>query len=106
MRRELGAWGVDGETAVFELMVSELVTNAIVHGRGDVDVTVSLTGDEIRMEVIDQGRGAGEIGPSRLDPETVGGWGLQVIDGLADEWGAWREADRTRVWMVRRVRRW
>ena len=87
-------------------MISELVTNAIVHGRGDVDVDLSLAGDSVRMEVTDQGRGAGPIGPSGLGPEVVGGWGLQVIDGLADEWGARREADRTRVWMVRRVRRW
>ena len=106
MRSELDTWGVDGETPLFELMVSELVTNAIVHGQGDVDVTVALTGDMIRMEVIDQGQGAGLIGPADVDPLAVGGWGLQVIDGLADSWGARREADRTRVWMERRVRRW
>lgn len=105
MRKELGTWGIDGETALFELMVSELVTNAIVHGRGDVDVTVSLAGDTVRMEVIDEGRGAGPIGPAEIDPWAVGGWGLHVIDGLADHWGARREADRTRVWMERRVHR-
>ena len=98
--------GVAGETPLFELMVSELVTNAIVHGQGDVDVTVSLTGNKVRMEVIDGGGGTGLIGPADVDPLSVGGWGLQVIDGLADSWGARREADRTRVWMERRVRLW
>ncbi len=105
MRTELRAWGLGSDTGVFELAVSELVTNAIVHGAGAVDVTVSLAGDRVRMEVVDEGDGVGPIGPAFADPDAVGGWGLQVIEGLSDEWGARREADHTWVWMERRCRR-
>lgn len=105
VRTELGAWGVPGCSGDFELATSELVTNAIVHGEGAVDVTVSLCGDRLRLEVADHGNPAGAIRPQVTAPAGIGGWGLRFIGALSDSWGALRVDEQTQVWMERRVGR-
>jgi anti-sigma regulatory factor (Ser/Thr protein kinase) len=99
------AWGLGPDSASYELAVSELVTNAIVHGSGPIEVSVSLQGDLVHMEVADQGPGA-EASPDSLPAGAtgMGGWGLKIIEGLSDNWGESHEAHRTRVWMERRYR--
>lgn len=70
------------------LLLSELVTNAVQHGGAapdrDVEVRLSATSERVRVEVEDPGA---DGGPSaeRLTPE--GGWGLVLVDHLADQWG-------------------
>src|SRR2546430_1640382 len=73
-----------------QLMASELVTNAIVHG-GDrerpVRMEVRANEDSMRVTVIDAGNG---FDPDRLvgpSPEQAGGWGLPVVASLAYRWG-------------------
>ena len=46
------------EAPTFELAVSELVTNALVHGEGVVEVTLTATGTSVRLEVLDHGHDA------------------------------------------------
>ena len=86
--------------AELRLLVSELVTNAVRHGppRGtEVELEVRLEGPRARVDVIDGGRGFVPPGPPP-DPGRAGGWGLVVVDRLADRWGV--ETDRgTRVWL-------
>ncbi|WP_283139710.1 ATP-binding protein [Rhizohabitans arisaemae] len=70
-----------------ELVLSELVTNAVVHGSG-VDVAISLVhkGDSIRVEVSDHGS---DSSPIRRDPspDADGGRGLLLVDSIASRWG-------------------
>src|SRR2546423_11607944 len=72
------------------LLVSELVTNAVRHGRpvGDdgVELKVWLDRGMARVEVVD---GGGGFSPPDGPPEggQPGGWGLVVVDRLADRWG-------------------
>ena len=102
VRDQLAAWGLERDQMALELAVSELVTNAIVHGRGRVDLCISLARGRVRLDVSDEGPGAAP-GPDGGDGTTVGGWGLRLIDDMSDDWGTGREGDRAHVWMERRA---
>jgi anti-sigma regulatory factor (Ser/Thr protein kinase) len=82
------------ETA--RLLVSELVTNGILHGGAGrpVDVSIEHADGTVRVEVSDRGPG---FAPRPRLPDETGGWGLYLIDQLADRWGVARDGC-TRVW--------
>jgi serine phosphatase RsbU (regulator of sigma subunit)/integral membrane sensor domain MASE1/anti-sigma regulatory factor (Ser/Thr protein kinase) len=82
------------------LLVSELVTNSIRHahiGSGDtIELRVAVFADRLRVEVSDGG--AGFVRRVRAPERGSGsGWGLYLVDQLADRWGVSRD-DATRVW--------
>ena len=105
VHHQLLVWGLGSESEPYELAVSELATNAIVHGSGPFEVSVSLHGDVVHLEVADQGPETGtSLYSQPAGAADVGGWGLKIIDGLSEDWGESHEADRTRVWMERRYR--
>ncbi len=83
-----------------KLMVSELVTNGIVHGaRGD-DAPVILdlrVNGEIRCSVLDQGPGFA----TQARKDARGGWGLRLVEQLSDRWGMECSPRRTEVWFER-----
>ena len=104
VRSQLEAWGLAAEQPALELAVSELVTNAIVHGCGQVEVRLTDLDGCVRLVVGDEGtvgtprptaRGGGSDGE--------GGWGLRLVEGLSDTWGTHRDGGRTEVWMERRT---
>jgi anti-sigma regulatory factor (Ser/Thr protein kinase) len=70
------------------LLLSELVTNAIQHGGAGPDETVQVrlasSANKVRVEVFDPGSN-GEPPRDRLD--EGGGYGLLLVDRLADGWG-------------------
>jgi anti-sigma regulatory factor (Ser/Thr protein kinase) len=82
------------------LLVSELVTNSVRHsdgpGDGLVNLDVSVSGRSLRVEVADSGRGF-EPQPRDDDRSRPGGWGLYLVDELADRWGVSHDG-LTRVW--------
>jgi anti-sigma regulatory factor (Ser/Thr protein kinase) len=79
------------------LLVSELVTNAVRHARGEgVRLVVAHTGGVLRVEVHDPGRGFTVRKPP-TDPLRASGWGLVLVEELADRWGV-EHSPRTRVW--------
>ncbi len=75
------------------LMVSELVTNALLHGIGTISMRVDLEPDGLRVEIADDGNV--RLSPSPT-PGAHGGWGLRIVGELADDWGV-REGS-TKVW--------
>lgn len=81
------------------LLVSELVSNAVLHSRGPSDAPIILTAeasaDAIRITVTDAGRGF--IPQARDRPGVDGGYGLYVVDRAASQWGVDRVGG-TRVW--------
>lgn len=79
-----------------KLIVSELVTNAIQQDASNVHLVLQLTGDVLHLEVSDWGGGH----PVRRDPrpEEASGRGLNIVDCLADSWGAAVAEGRTTVW--------
>ena len=74
-------------------MVSELVTNAVVHGVGAISLRIDAEAETVRIEVADEGGVA--LAPSPA-PGAHGGWGLRIVEQLADDWGVL--GGSTRVW--------
>jgi anti-sigma regulatory factor (Ser/Thr protein kinase) len=77
------------------ILASELVSNAVRHGRGRIKLQVRVDDDRVLVEVIDEGEG---LAPSIRDRdlEKVGGWGLRAVDAAASRWGAYEGT--THVW--------
>jgi anti-sigma regulatory factor (Ser/Thr protein kinase) len=88
------------------LIVTELVTNSVRHSDGgtQVSVDVEVTGDRVRIEVTDSGTGFTPR-PRTPGQSREGGWGLHLVDRLADRWGVSGEAGGTRVWLEIDLRR-
>jgi anti-sigma regulatory factor (Ser/Thr protein kinase) len=81
------------------LLVSEVVSNAVLHSSGpadaSIDVTVVVSEEAVRVTVTDAGEGftPGERDPARLD----GGYGLFLLEKVASRWGVDASAPTT-VW--------
>ena len=90
--RTCHAWEMP-DAANAELVVSELVANAVLHGFGHVSLQLYDTGDGLRIEVED----GNPAPPVSTDghPGRVGGFGMQIVERLAD-WG-WRQSSRGKV---------
>jgi anti-sigma regulatory factor (Ser/Thr protein kinase) len=79
-----------------ELLVSELVTNALRYASEPVEVGVDLDGRRLRVEVCDDGEGM-----PRVVHESVWsdhGRGLRLVAAISDRWGVFSELDGKRVW--------
>ena len=89
-RQRLAEWAsadLDGpELHDAKLLVTELVTNALVHGRGKIEIRAELDENRVLVEVVDQGHGFARI-IREHDFDQVGGRGLNLVDALASRWG-------------------
>lgn len=76
-----------------ELLVSELVTNAITHGSGIVRLSIDCANHSLSVTVSDDEPSAPMIQPERMLSD--GGRGLRMIESLASAWGVNpRDGDR------------
>lgn len=92
--RTCQAWGIPGAASA-ELVVSELVANAVMHGWGHVVLRLFDTGDGLRIEVED----ANPAPPVTTDGHAgrIGGFGMRIVERLGD-WG-WRPSGEGKlVW--------
>jgi PAS domain S-box-containing protein len=84
-----------------QLLVSEVVTNAVRHGgarQGEhIDVRIALTPTQVRIEVRDPGPGFADVTPQLPATDRGGGYGLYLVDLLAHDWGVSGE-EGTCVW--------
>jgi anti-sigma regulatory factor (Ser/Thr protein kinase) len=81
------------------LLLSEVVTNSVRHaglGDGDAIDVVLEAGDVLRIEVRDGGAGFERAEPEP-DPARPSGWGLYLVEQLADRWGV-EPGPPTTVW--------
>ena len=60
------------------LIVNELVSNAVKHGRGAVELTLQVQGNNIRLEVCDDGPGFAQ----GFDPFVAAHTGLELIENI------------------------
>jgi anti-sigma regulatory factor (Ser/Thr protein kinase) len=100
-RRFISEWFAavlaDGTLATARLLVSELVTNAVTHGRGRVTLRAQLSELRLLVEVIDEGAGfEPEFRERDFERPGLGGWGLRIVDTESSRWGVRR--DRSHVW--------
>ncbi|HEX3899435.1 MAG TPA: SpoIIE family protein phosphatase [Mycobacteriales bacterium] len=77
-------------------VVSELVTNAILHGEEPVTLRLSRTGNALRLEVEDAGHTMPIV--SRASADTMTGRGLSLIAALASGWGVTESPGGKIVW--------
>ncbi len=88
-RRFVGAtltsWGCANLIDVVSLLVSEVVTNAVLHARSDVVLHVVSGRHLVRVEVSDSSTTAPVIRPHNDD--AMSGRGLVLVDELASSWG-------------------
>jgi anti-sigma regulatory factor (Ser/Thr protein kinase) len=87
------------------LLVSELVTNGVRHGgSGKIRLHVRRIDDDvIRVEVLDTGDGfVPTPGVRDQQPLEPGGWGLVLVERLADRWGVESDGE-TLVWFELRA---
>ena len=93
----LSKWSLDEAADDINLVVDELVTNAIKHARSPVTVSIAHRTDRIIVNVDDASSESPRpdmlAGP--LDEE---GRGLRLVSHVAREWGSTRLPDGKRVW--------
>lgn len=82
----LDLWDLTGSVAEdVVIAVSELVSNAVLHGRGDVSLRIRYIGPELRIEVTDANPAPAELRKANDDEDS--GRGLLLVAGLAQDWG-------------------
>jgi serine/threonine-protein kinase RsbW len=83
------------------LVVSELVTNSILHARLSFDDKISLrvtvSDGAVRGSVCDPGPGFMMPAEPAPRPDLSGGWGLPIVETISDRWGVKRNGDAC-VW--------
>ncbi|MEU6166862.1 ATP-binding SpoIIE family protein phosphatase [Streptomyces tanashiensis] len=92
---QLATWDLTELADVFELVVSELVGNALRYGNGPGRIRL-LRGDRLVVEVSDTGPDLPQIQHADLSDE--GGRGLQLINMLCRRWGSCRTVTGKVVW--------
>jgi anti-sigma regulatory factor (Ser/Thr protein kinase) len=93
--RQLAAWGLDDAAFAAELMLSELVTNAIRHGAGPIRVRL-LHGRTLICEVSDTSNTAPHL--RRAATTDEGGRGLFLVAQLAESWGTRYTSEGKVIW--------
>ncbi len=94
LERAFGAVLDPAELDRAKLAVSELATNAVRHGVGDITLRAELDRLRLLVEVIDEGPGFAHA--PRAEARDVGGWGLELVEGACTRWGITDGAPR--VW--------
>jgi anti-sigma regulatory factor (Ser/Thr protein kinase) len=78
-----------------QLVTTELVANALEHGRGRIRLKAALGDACLRVEVVDDGTGEAPAIREQTE-ESKGGWGLRIVEAVALRWGAFEGT--THVW--------
>ncbi|GAA1090265.1 MULTISPECIES: ATP-binding protein [Kitasatospora] len=99
--RVLDEWGRPGgeeRRADMLLVVSELLSNALLHGGSPIELTLVRDGPSARVEVFDGGPGS----PAPREPPEAangpGGRGLHIVDRLSTGWGVVPHHHGKTVW--------
>lgn len=98
VRTTLGEWHCDGLVDIVTLLVSELVTNAVLHARSTIELRLRQDRNAIRVEVGD----ASSVAPvlRRYESDAMTGRGLALVSELAQDWGVEDRPSGKSVWFV------
>lgn len=99
----LSTWGWEDLADDAVLLVSELVTNALLHAHSGIELVIVGQGERLRVEVHDEGVGQPTV--RHFSPTSGTGRGLQLVGTLSSAWGVesnagggkavWFELDRS-----------
>jgi PAS domain-containing protein/anti-sigma regulatory factor (Ser/Thr protein kinase) len=95
--RTLRSWRIGDVADAVLLVVSELVTNALVHTQGPVRLDLTLRGDKVRICVTDSSPRA-PAKPVLVDWESTGGRGLLLVEAMSEAFGSMPVAGGKQVW--------
>ncbi len=99
----LQLWDLDDPDSCADVLTSELVTNVVRHADSE-ELVLHLVAEvgRLRVEVEDDGTGVVEL--RHNNPASGSGYGLQLVDQLADAWGCEPTGTGKRVWFELRLR--
>ncbi|QEV42593.1 PAS sensor protein [Streptomyces nodosus] len=95
--RALRVWGVSEERDTILLVVSELVTNALVHTDGQVRLDLALFHQRLRIAVADASPRT-PVKPTSIGWEATGGRGILLVEAVSATWGALPVGGGKQVW--------
>ena len=85
-----------------QLLTSELVTNALQHGDGAIEMLMSVDPETLRVEVSDESPEPPQ--PMQASPGSTSGRGVMLVEALASSWGVTHHAgDGKAVWFALRT---
>ncbi|WP_329083566.1 ATP-binding protein [Streptosporangium sp. NBC_01469] len=98
VREVLVAWGISAVAEDVTMVVSELVSNAVVHGKAPITLSLHRHGRIVCGEVTDHSI----VWPSPLPagPDSEHGRGLAIVTAYADRWGVESAPEGKTVWFV------
>ncbi len=96
VRTRLEQWEVAEHIDSAVLVASELVTNAVLHARTAIKLTVALAGEKVRIEVHDQNSRQPMIAATDLN--ATSGRGLSMVNLIARSWGVENHPDGKILW--------
>ena len=92
----LPGWGCADVLDSVTLLVSELVGNAVMHARSEIEVSVRLGTDRLRVDVIDRSTAVPRRRSAGSEDQT--GRGSDLVEVLATAWGVSGRPDGKSVW--------
>ncbi|MFJ6069805.1 SpoIIE family protein phosphatase [Streptomyces sp. NPDC093065] len=99
--RQLAAWDLDDAVFTTELVVSELVTNAIRYGKGPVRLRLIRDRGRLLTEVTDANSASPHLRRARENDE--GGRGLYIVMRLSTHWGVRHSRHAKTIWSEQRL---
>lgn len=88
---------------VAELLVSELVTNAILHARTELQLCLAVDGEQVLVCVADRAADTPALAPQSQSRTRPGGRGLALVADLSKAWGTARYSSGKTVWFLLQV---
>jgi anti-sigma regulatory factor (Ser/Thr protein kinase) len=89
-----------GDGEMVELLVSELVTNVVVHAATPCTLEFDVHDDQLVVAVEDDAQDRLPTYGPRPEDSRAGGRGLRILEALAGRWGVRTGADRKSVWFA------
>nr|WP_276610999.1 SpoIIE family protein phosphatase [Kineococcus siccus] len=98
LRTVLGTWGAPHLADAGELVLSELVTNALLHTGGEATVVLRFERSEGRLNLGVRDGSTRHPRGRHADDDALGGRGLAIVEALAAEWGVSVGGEGKTVW--------
>jgi anti-sigma regulatory factor (Ser/Thr protein kinase) len=89
-------WELDAIVPDAELLVSELVTNAVLHAHSPAVVSLARENDHVRVSVSDKSSVLPKL--REYGPTAVTGRGMMLVDRVATRWGVDLDGSGKSVW--------
>jgi GAF domain-containing protein/anti-sigma regulatory factor (Ser/Thr protein kinase) len=96
-QRTLRNWGLRQDADALLLIVSELVTNALVHTEGQVHLDLTFVNERVRVAVSDSSPRT-PVRPTNVSWEATGGRGILLVEAMSTAWGSVPLSGGKQVW--------